>query len=83
MRCLRLALVGIGCLLGATSVARPPPEPPPSGMVIHPFAEPGGKPVTVPVILHRMFVTGDPHKKPGQALSPGRAGARHEKPPSP
>ncbi len=80
MRVLRLGLLALACLAAPAASARQNPTPPPSGITIHPFASlgtmPGGKPVPVPVILHRMFVTGDPDQKPGQALSHGRASAK-------
>jgi hypothetical protein len=80
MRFICLALVSLACLSPGTADARQDPKPPPSGVTLHPFGAPGAKPIPVPVILHRMFVTGDAQQKPGQALSHGRAAVRVKKP---
>jgi len=82
MRFLRFAVVAIIGLSAPVAAGRQNPKPPPSGITLHPFGglgtRQGGRsvPAPVPVILHRMFVTGDPDQKPGQALSHGRASVR-------
>jgi hypothetical protein len=58
------------------------PKPVPSGIVIHLFGpdSPAGTlvpPGTAPTtgnILHQMFITGDPDRKPGAALPKGKTG---------
>ena len=66
--------------LSHAAEARPMPEPKPSGIVIHLFgSDSASKPANeasdpnVGTILHRMFVTGDPNQKPGEAFAKGRA----------
>jgi hypothetical protein len=80
MRLICLVVVGLAGLSLGTAAARQPPTPPPSGVTLHPFGAPGAKPIPMPVILHRMFVTGDAQQKPGQAISHGRAAMRVKKP---
>jgi hypothetical protein len=80
MRQIALAVLVIGSFAAGTAAARQNPKPPDSGIIIHPFGPPGAKPVPAPVILHRMFVTGAPDQKPGQALPRGRAGFARKKP---
>ncbi len=62
-------------LLSTSAQAHQDPLPPPSGVVIHLFTPTPGSstPPSTGVILKQMFVTGDPSRTPGDALSKGKA----------